>query len=275
MIDSPSVIDFLCIGAQKAGTTWLVANLKSHPKVWTPPFIKELHYFDAVHLGYGKKGLLNSYRKRGARMIEKFPDRKEYFDRIVDPGFAFTDEWYRHIFSIAGKRMKKGECSPLYCALDEVGVDHVKKLMPAVKLIYMVRDPFDRTMSSFRMSMDRAETNDGDAMVHVLDNELFIRRGDYRENIPRWESAFDPSQILYIPFGRIKTEPEVVLRNMERHIGLPAYGKYPKLDEPVHQTKKEGKKISDDIVEKIRRMAEPQYTYLAERFGEEFLALIK
>ena len=36
---------FLCIGAQKAGTTWLHAQLRSHPKVWLPP-IKELHYFD-------------------------------------------------------------------------------------------------------------------------------------------------------------------------------------------------------------------------------------
>ena len=37
--------DFLGIGAQKAGTTWLALNLGVHPQVWLPP-IKELHYFD-------------------------------------------------------------------------------------------------------------------------------------------------------------------------------------------------------------------------------------
>ena len=104
---------------------------------------------------------------------------------------------------------------------------------------------------------------------------MFVSRGDYRANIPRWESAFDPSQILYIPFGRIKTEPEVVLKDVERHIGLSAYNQYPKLGKSVNQTRKEGKKIGDDIIDKVKRMTEPQYAFLAERFGEEFLALIK
>ena len=36
---------FLCIGARKAGTTWLWFNLRSHPRVWLTPQ-KEIHYFD-------------------------------------------------------------------------------------------------------------------------------------------------------------------------------------------------------------------------------------
>src|SRR5689334_15761196 len=37
--------DFLCVGAQKAGTGWLYEQLRSHPDFWMPP-VKELHYFD-------------------------------------------------------------------------------------------------------------------------------------------------------------------------------------------------------------------------------------
>jgi len=37
--------DFLVIGAQKAGTTWLHGNLLYHPEVWVPP-IKELNYLN-------------------------------------------------------------------------------------------------------------------------------------------------------------------------------------------------------------------------------------
>lgn len=44
--------DFICIGMQKAGTTWLAANLSKHPAVWVPP-IKEIHYFDEVHVDPG------------------------------------------------------------------------------------------------------------------------------------------------------------------------------------------------------------------------------
>lgn len=36
---------FLCIGAQKAGTTWLHTNLTQQKDLWLPP-IKEIHYFD-------------------------------------------------------------------------------------------------------------------------------------------------------------------------------------------------------------------------------------
>ena len=38
---------FLCIGAQKAGTTWLYDNLKDHPEVWLAP-VKEIFYFDGA-----------------------------------------------------------------------------------------------------------------------------------------------------------------------------------------------------------------------------------
>ena len=37
--------DFLCVGAQKAGTSWLYQQLEPHPDFWMPP-VKELHYFD-------------------------------------------------------------------------------------------------------------------------------------------------------------------------------------------------------------------------------------
>jgi len=37
--------DFVGIGAQKAGTTWLGHNLQLHPEIWMPG-IKELHYFN-------------------------------------------------------------------------------------------------------------------------------------------------------------------------------------------------------------------------------------
>src|SRR3954451_6343376 len=39
--------DFICIGAQKAGTGWLYEQLRAHPDFWVPP-IKELHYFDRL-----------------------------------------------------------------------------------------------------------------------------------------------------------------------------------------------------------------------------------
>ena len=38
--------DFMGIGFQRCGTSWLDDQLRRHPSVWLPS-IKELHYFDA------------------------------------------------------------------------------------------------------------------------------------------------------------------------------------------------------------------------------------
>ncbi|CAN0584770.1 unnamed protein product, partial [Laminaria digitata] len=40
--------DFICIGAQKAATTWLYQSLKARPDIFLP-VIKELHYFSQLH----------------------------------------------------------------------------------------------------------------------------------------------------------------------------------------------------------------------------------
>ena len=274
------MIDFLCIGAQKAGTTWLIANLKKHPRIWTPQFVKELHFFDSVHLDYGKARVLKIYQKRGGKMLEKNPDRKEYFERIIDPGFAFTDDWYKHIFSVAPGKKIKGECTPLYSAIGEAGAGHVKRLMPGVKLIYIIRDPFARAMSSFRMQRDNKEKlnkhQDGDdgSLLAMVRKDLFRMRGDYAQNIPAWEKHFDPGQILYIPFGAIKSNPTGVMRDVEAHLGLPKFDKYPKLTQAVNQTKKTGAEVDEAIAKEIKSMVEPQYAYLSERFGPDFLKTI-
>jgi hypothetical protein len=39
--------DFLCVGAQKAGTSWLYHQLTLHPDFWMPP-IKEPYYFETL-----------------------------------------------------------------------------------------------------------------------------------------------------------------------------------------------------------------------------------
>src|SRR5436309_7536874 len=40
--------DFLCVGAQKAGTSWVYQQLEPHPDFWMPP-VKELHYLDTLN----------------------------------------------------------------------------------------------------------------------------------------------------------------------------------------------------------------------------------
>src|SRR5947209_20313956 len=40
--------DFLCVGAQKGGTSWLYRQLERHSDFWMPP-VKELHYLNSLN----------------------------------------------------------------------------------------------------------------------------------------------------------------------------------------------------------------------------------
>lgn len=317
------MIDFLGIGAQKSGTTWLMKNLKRHPDVWTPRRIKEVHYFDLLYPCEHNEFRLNEYKRRvrlliknfkrdpniwipkrtralyylnmlflshskAARLgkfqrrIEKYYDpakrelseqEGEYFSRHLDPGFAFTDEWYAHTFSASTGKVK-GEFTPSYCAIGEEGVAHVRRLMPDVKLIYMVRDPYERAMSSLRMLMGRDPKRKRTPEDYAR-NPVYVRKGDYANNIPVWEAAFNAGQILYIPFGRVKSDPLGVLREVEAHLGLEPFDNYLAITDKVNATGKKKLAIHEDVSDQIRSMTEPQYPFLAERFGEDFLTAIR
>ena len=42
--------DFVGFGVHRSGSTWLNAQLRQHPDIWTPPpDLKEVHYFDINH----------------------------------------------------------------------------------------------------------------------------------------------------------------------------------------------------------------------------------
>lgn len=269
------MIDFLCIGAQKAGTTWLMANLSKHPGVWTPRFAKELHYFDVVHFKLRKLWVLKGYQERAKKLLGNDQLDRSYFEKVVKRNFAFTDPWYEHVFSPAPQSAKRGECTPHYCALDELGVEHVARCAPEVRIIYIIREPLDRMKSSLHMSVKRGVASDEEDFKKLLHDDRFLGRGDYMSNIPRWEKQFSREQILYIPFGDIRNNPQHVMQQVEAHIGLPPFDAYPKLTSKVHRTKEKAVTFSDELVNQMRSVCEPQNDFLVRHFGEEFVSHVK
>ncbi len=134
----------------------------------------------------------------------------------------------------------------------------------------MIRDPVDRTESSLRMMLEHGSKKSTDQIVREPSFQL---RGDYRRNIRAWESVFDRSQILYIPFGKVKSQPEVILREVEDFLGLSRFDGYPSLSQPIHVSYKQ--ELDNRTIDAAREYSEPQYSFLLERFGEEFVANIK
>jgi hypothetical protein len=125
------------------------------------------------------------------------------------------------------------------------------------------------------MTMNRRSLSCADDLAALLDDELFLKRGDYQGNISRWERIVDRSRILYIAFGDIRNDPERVIREVEQHIGLSEFNSYPKLHDTVHRSRKKGVDFPQGMLDQIHAICEPQLRYLRERFGAEFVERIK
>lgn len=110
--------NFLCVGAQKSGTTSLYNILKQHSEVFMPDK-KELHFFDW----------------------------NENFDK--------STEWYFQMFQNSLKFNARGEITPNYIYKDNVAQRIFDTLGKDVKLIFMLRNPADRAFSHYKMRIGR------------------------------------------------------------------------------------------------------------------------
>src|SRR5690606_19032041 len=74
----------------------------------------------------------------------------------------FTEEWYRAAFDWdAGRGKILGDVTPQYCAIGPDGVSYVRRLLPDVKIIYLIRDPVGRALSQLKMNVSRHGCGDG------------------------------------------------------------------------------------------------------------------
>ncbi len=272
-------MDIIVIGAQKAGTTWLYRMLAQQPRVGFA-FRKEVHYFDDLSnnkINLSRlKGKIDSRMNFFTRAI--YRKHSKYFNYVTNPDTAYTDEWYRNIFTRkpsneklvnAGYQMVYADISPRYMMMPESGIRHMAKLLPGVTPLLIVRDPVKRMISGLNMLFDRnperAEHNTKKCISML--RRMQVPRGDYRRAIEKYREITGGLHI--VPFRRISTDPLGLLREIEGFYGLDQIS-YAGLSEKKYSFS--GKfELSEEILDGIQELCAPQYEYLKNEFGAEFL----
>jgi hypothetical protein len=256
--------DFLCIGAQKAGTTWLHKKLGQHPDIWLPP-LKEIHYFDALHLGAAK--FPGTKRADAAfRAIERVLDddlasaeKLETVRTLCHIGLRdLTDTWYGSIFAHAGAQPVCGEITPAYALLPETGIEHIVRLQPATRIIYVLRDPIDRAWSELRMAERKSGKGDFQRRIAA---DLFVGHCDYVGVLERFRRHVAESSLLVLYFDDIAERPQQVISELCRFLGVDsARGRFRGLETAVHRGSLE---TMDPVVHgMLRERLEPVYAAL-------------
>lgn len=180
--------DFLVIGAQKAGTTWLWKQLRTHPQVRIPPK-KEIHFFDREILSKS----LHWYQQQ-----------------VADPN---------------GTAVVRGEKTPCYAHLKARSIRLIRELMPNVKVVLLLREPAERAWSQARMEIsqfNKRELTVRDTMRCIFNTGLLRnrRRTDYRRIVENWLSVFPEDQVFIGFYDQIELQPTALLQRICSFLGV-------------------------------------------------------
>lgn len=217
---------FLCIGAQKAGTSWLHYNLKQHPQVWLPP-IKELHYFDYPDsMPYIFKVTASTgHGRRARKTIRKFIgsattlDSQLWFCRYLL--YPRHSNWYSSLF-LPKEGQICGEMTPKYGVLSEDKVARIYALMPNLKVIYLLRNPIDREWSGAAMHFDKKgyETLDDvseSELMHYFGKQKYSY---YLSTLHTWKKYYGNDQIFVGFYDQLKQDPKSLLQEIYRFLSV-------------------------------------------------------
>lgn len=179
------MIDFIGIGAQKSGTSWIYACLYEHPEICTP--IKEIHFFSRDRFSKGKN-------------------------------------WYEHQFRNCAAGLLRGEFSTSYL-YSRTAPAAIKSLYPDAKLIAVLRNPVDRAYSQYHNAIKAGEIiPDLPFAQYVKDEPSVVEQGLYHEQLTRYRAAFPEDQMLVLLYEDIATDPVAFMRHIYDFLGVdPAF----------------------------------------------------
>lgn len=261
--------DFICIGMQKAGTTWLAANLGRHPKVWIPP-IKEIHYFDEVHIDpdwYKRRqgASLNNLKRIGFQDPDSAPQavlREIAFWKHMGERYI-NDDWYQSIWSTVYDGNKKviGEMTPDYSILPLEGVKHVYKLAPNAKIIILLRDPIDRNWSSTRMYAREQQIDPSECFKE----QFIIDRSKIVQMLNAWENVYSENKIFIAFYEDVAIRPYWLLESICNFLEVDFKNEY-----FSHATKKVhvGKiaEMPENVLQHYKRIFYDDISFANDRF---------
>ena len=281
-----------CIGAQKAGTTWLQSQLENQKDVFLAR-PKELHYWDCIRSPYFEQFKLRA-RKRlhvpaeGDPLryrMSKFwrPDLKKRIALADCYAAIYTSAPYDHTayLSYAGVGRKGarlvGDVTPSYALLDRETYAEMLTCAPDVRFVFIMRDPVARLWSGLKQQY-RSQIKKGglteEALIRRFEavcrtplDKNFLR-SDYQRTILELEAVV-PSTCIHYCFFETLLDPlrgESDRAQLAHFLGIPA--SYLDAREKVHTTENTFQ-LPPKNQATARKALDSIYAPLSERFGDQ------
>ena len=192
-------VDFLVVGAQKAGTSALDYYLRAHPEI-AMANVKEVHFFDNEELFSGQSNYPAYHR-------------------------CFTQP-------LNGEEVIFGESTPIYMYW-EPSIARIWNYNPNIKLIAVLRNPIERAYSQWNMERDRGlETLPFGEAIRMEAERCrqalpyqhrvfsYLDRGFYSAQIRKMLRFFPQEQILLIKYEDLRNQPAETMANVFGFLGV-------------------------------------------------------
>ena len=254
--------DFLCIGAHKAGSTWLYQQLDSHPDFWMPP-VKELHYLNQ---------LSRVQRAAGPRCRDE-RDRR-FLERLqslsAEPGIDLEN--YGRLFEPKASLLS-GDISPNYSTLGNKVIRQVVGYFPNLKVMFLARDPVERVWSHLSMEVHYRQIEPFDVTNIDEVNRNLLRRGMLLRSYPsavvaRWKRYVHPAQFRVYFFDDLQSNPAELRRSILCFLGADPDKPGSRLTADYNSwTKMEKLPLTDKVRSRLAKFFKKELKTCAARLG--------
>jgi hypothetical protein len=276
------------IGAQKAATTWLYTQLKSHEEVHLPS-PKELHYWDTIRSPLSKQfRIMANARAAEAQRFARLGPFQSLFNRFPQPVreerrrfsalLAGESEGHAGYLDYLNRDMRPGtkllaDITPSYALLSQATFREMSQLREGAKFLFILRDPVTRLVSGLRQNL-RQEIKSGHvdltAFRAAFDEAIEMRgahpafaRSDYATTLARLDGAV-ADENRHVMFYETMFSPEAVA-DLSAFLGISPIAA--KFKEKVYQTSKEEFVPTPAQMERARTALAAIYDDAARRFG--------
>lgn len=147
-------------------------------------------------------------------------------------------DWYSGIF---GDRTENavGEATVGYLQ-SETAPELIARLLPDVKLIANLRDPVDRTYSSYgrlRGKAKKGEPNFGISFEEkIARTPRLVERSLYSKTLARWFEYFPRENFLILVFDDMKSDPAGFLRQIYEFLGVDPHFESPLIHQRLNSS---------------------------------------
>ena len=203
MSKGPPLPNFIIVGAMKAGTTSMHHILNHHDNVFIPG--REIYFFDIDDVQQHPDFSMDDRGKW------TFHDYEHYWNDYLD--------WYSSFFQNAADGQVIGEDSTTYMASSKAPV-RIARLLPNVKLIFMLRDPVTRAYSHYwhLVNSGRAIYDFEGTLLHTPGT--ILQRGYYKEQIERFTQYFREDQLKVVIFEEFTKNIQAIVDDVCKFLGL-------------------------------------------------------